>query len=216
VPPSKALRRSTMRSAPPHKDVQLKAIHALEKKRASAAIPRIVAIVNDAGADKGLRNAAIGFLGKMKVLAPLAPLTAATKDKDVDIRVSAVEALGKTGQPAALEPISAALKDTEWRVRINAVTVLDRMGGPKVVEPLLLALRDESEYVRLGAAKALGNVKSAAVITALIGALADPNSFVKESAANSLEKLTGQHFGKDTAAWRKWWEQNRQTFTLPT
>jgi hypothetical protein len=46
----------------------------------------------------------------------------------------------------------------------------------------------------------------------LLRSLATPDSRVRERAVEALQKITGQRFGDDAAAWRKWWEINQRTF----
>lgn len=47
----------------------------------------------------------------------------------------------------------------------------------------------------------------------LLRSLASENPAVCRSAHHYLKEITGQDFGPDQAAWRKWWAANKATFT---
>jgi HEAT repeat protein len=59
------------------------------------------------------------------------------------------------------------------------------------------------------AARSLGMIEDPRVIPPLIQSLKDDSHGVKKNAELSLKIRTGQDFGKDYEAWRRWWEQNK-------
>jgi hypothetical protein len=68
---------------------------------------------------------------------------------------------------------------------------------------------DENSYVRMTAARSLGMFSDPRVIDPLIQALRDESHGLQKNAILSLKERTGQDFGKDYEAWRRWWEQNK-------
>lgn len=46
----------------------------------------------------------------------------------------------------------------------------------------------------------------------LVRALESEDPTARAAALRNLERLTGQAFGEDVDAWRRWWEANRSTF----
>lgn len=46
----------------------------------------------------------------------------------------------------------------------------------------------------------------------LLGCLEGPNEELRSKARENLRLLTGQNYGPDLEAWKKWWSENRMTF----
>ncbi len=46
----------------------------------------------------------------------------------------------------------------------------------------------------------------------LLTSLSAPDSRIRAKAVDALQKITGQAFGDDPPAWRKWWEINQRSF----
>jgi ferric-dicitrate binding protein FerR (iron transport regulator) len=68
---------------------------------------------------------------------------------------------------------------------------------------------------RRTAARLLSDLATSSNVPDLIGLLADEQGEVRRSAAAALHRLTGQPFGDSpdpSAAWRKWWEQNKSRY----
>jgi hypothetical protein len=49
-------------------------------------------------------------------------------------------------------------------------------------------------------------------IDILLRAASSPRPDVSRTAFENLERLTGQSFGADLAAWRRWWDAHRDSF----
>jgi len=128
--------------------------------------------------------------------------------RDADTCFSAAYTLGKIGDPRAITPFIEALGDDNPDVRRAAARGLGTIGDKRAIEPLIAALKDME--VRVYAAGALGRLGDRRAIEPLLAALGDDNPDVRQCAAVALKKLTGQDFGRDPAAWRAWWEANRE------
>ena len=127
-------------------------------------------------------------------------VSAATRDREADVRRLAVMALGRMGKRATLPPddrakttaaLRAALADRADGVRSEAALAIAETGdtgaGP-VLRPLL---QDRSADVRRTTAYALGAIQDAAAVDALVARLADPE--VAYSAADALARIATPH-----------------------
>lgn len=123
--------------------------------------------------------------------------------------MSALDIFGQTSGSDEVENLIKEMKNESWQIRWDAAAALGETKDPRAIEPLVTALKDENSYVRMTAARSLGMIDDPRVIDPLIEALKDESHGVKKNAALSLKIRTGQDFGKDPAAWQKWWEQNK-------
>lgn len=93
-------------------------------------------------------------------------------------------------------------------------------GHGKAADVLASALRDKKHPCRPRALELLGySIKnpwtdraSPALIEALIGVLKDEPGQARSDAARTLRQATRHSIGQDYESWRKWWEENKQTY----
>jgi HEAT repeat protein len=116
---------------------------------------------------------------------------------------------GQVGSSEEIERLVKDLKNESWQIRWDAAAALGEIKDPRAIDPLSKALQDENSYVRMTAARSLGMIEDPRVIAPLIQSLKDDSHGVKKNAELSLKIRTGQDFGKDYEAWRRWWEQNK-------
>jgi HEAT repeat protein len=116
---------------------------------------------------------------------------------------------GQAGNSDEVDQIIIKLQDDAWQTRWNAAAALGETKDPRGIGPLTKALKDENSYVRMTAARSLGMIDDPGVIEPLIQALKDESHGVQKNALLSLKERTGQDFGKDPAAWQKWWDQSK-------
>ncbi len=102
---------------------------------------------------------------------------------------------------ASVEELIDRLRD--FRTRSSAKTALLELGD-KAVEPLIAALQSRNISVRWTAASTLGEIGAKRAVPALIEALDDPN--VHSAAVEALGHITGEEFGDDRDAWKRWLE----------
>ena len=117
----------------------------------------------------------------------------------------AVKVLVKIGAPV-IEPIRAALgtadpKGPQFSYMAEVLAKLQRPDATALVDDLV---RDERPAVREQAADVLGYSKDPSSVDLLIAALGDSDAGVRSNAADSLEKITGEKFGQDSARWAAW------------
>ncbi len=84
--------------------------------------PDLVVLVKDT--DARVRRRAALALGRVKLRAGVAPLTATVADSDPDVRAIAAFALGLIGDPGAEAPLTSLLTDTSLIVRGRAAEAL--------------------------------------------------------------------------------------------
>jgi len=147
-------------------------------------------------AQRGLAAQALGLL-KPPPREAIAPLAAAVRDPEADVRTSALYTLTRLGQqpnggPGVTPAILGALKDPEPGVRKVAAGAFRSMEAPprNAIPPLVDALRDENAEVRAEAAFGLMGFYSPPAreaIPALSAAFArDPDRQVRINAARAL------------------------------
>jgi hypothetical protein len=110
--------------------------------------------------------------------------------------------------------LAVALGDREEDVRQATVWLLQTQGKEGV--PLLVkALRDRSADMRRQAANVLGlqGAEASDAVPALIEVLDDSENPVRLAATEALHLITGQDFGQDQAAWRRWLKEPGPTPT---
>ena len=130
----------------------------------------------------------------------------ANKREDELARAMAAAQLGQmpAGAAHALALIEA-INDEFSLVRHDAIEACANLAIPSAAEPIALRLKSDPEItVRQAAASALGKIRGEASITPLLAALKDRDAGVQRLAAESLERITGQSFGRDAEAWDKW------------
>jgi len=123
-------------------------------------------------------------------------------------RGGVAEALGRFKDPHAVSALVAALKDRHKFVREQAALALKEVKDRKAVPPLIAALEDEDLYVRTFSAWAPGEIKDRRAVEPLVGLLSDDVAHVRKRATWSLEKITGESFGRTPQECRQWWKRN--------
>jgi len=166
-----------------------------------------------------------GFPGGDKPLVDMALGSA-----DLEVARLARLALVKTAQGAALKPLVEALGNARSDVRHRAAVILGAIGDPRVVPFLIEAIRElrpvgefnpptvglspnqPSEraieaYTAPGVAVMKPKVQQFTSGTGIGtgGAVLETRTATNYDAVDALEAITGQQFGADQAAWRRWW-----------
>jgi HEAT repeat protein len=152
----------------------------------AAAVPGLLAALDDAEAR--VREAAAAALERIGDAAAVPGLLHALRDAEARVREAAAKALGQIGDATAVPGLLHALGDTAWLVRAAAAEALGRIGAP-AVPGLLAALGDADANVREAAAAALGQIGDAAAVPGLLAALGDADADVREAAAAALGQI---------------------------
>ena len=149
--------------------------------------------------------------GRVDVV-PLA--IAGLKDPDKNMRYACVERLSQWQDPRGLEPLIGMLGDDYGDVRSSVVVGLEAFGTPEAVRALCRLVADSWSRVRSDARAALVRLNSAEAIAPLIDLLQKhPERF--DACRVVLKSLTGEDFGRDIAAWRRWAKQHEQATETP-
>lgn len=94
--------------------------------------------------------------------------------------------------------------------RVEAIDALVGLGSTRAVAPILQIAADRKEknnWDRHTATRALGLLGDKSVVPELVHLTYHFNWNTRQCARISLVRLTGQNFGRDVAAWKKWWEE---------
>ncbi len=145
------------------------------------------------------------------------PLVGTAMEGAVPLRVAAIEALGDLGDSTSVQPLRTMLGETaNFRLQGALVTALGRIGDASAAGDLLEVLRSAFDpALRASAAEALGRIGGETAVPLLIEALSRDAPTVRQQAANALRSLTGERWGNDAAAWRRWWESRGSTPAPP-
>lgn len=132
-------------------------------------------------------------------------------ETDPLVRAAAITALGRHGRPAdalLIVPWLEADVTSSQNVRWCAAKALQRLHNPEAIAPMIRVVTstDDDGEVKAAVATALGQYPEDNVFQALLMALDDRRLSVNLNAAESLSLLTGQAWGADRVAWRRWYD----------
>ncbi|MCA8978969.1 MAG: VWA domain-containing protein [Planctomycetes bacterium] len=119
------------------------------------------------------------------------------------------------------EGVNAALRDQllaekDAAARAAMVEALAAAGDETWVEfGLSTLLADESWYVKRSTALALAKLRVRDAIPALIDGIEREPGRTKTDYQEALTSLTGQNYRSNVPLWRRWWEENKETFVVP-
>ena len=135
----------------------------------------------------------------------------AAKTASPEARMVYVEALGGlAGSAAAHQMLLELVKDKDTYVRGMAAAGLGEHRAMDAYEPLLALLDDKAWLVQAAALASLPRlIDRAAVkrsIPKLIDFLENVSGRMRVDASEALRRITGKNFGRDAAAWRKWYD----------
>jgi hypothetical protein len=114
--------------------------------------------------------------------------------------------------PAAVEPLLLCFTAESELTRERAAWALGELKDKRAVPKLIEVLNDRSYFVRAQAARSLSLIGDEAAVGPLIEAITPKGGYVRVGRVEggiALSQLTGQSFGDDYEAWRKWWETTR-------
>jgi len=159
----------------------------------AAAVPDILAVLRDPGADAGHKKAALKACGILGPVAKAAVNDAAAHLPVPDYTTEAAVALSFMGREA-FPPLRDALNSDDPVVRRESLRSLGKLReraplDPRAVVPLLLdGLEDPEASVRAVAATYLGIIHESAdtAVPALVEMLADEDAEVRTAAAGAL------------------------------
>src|SRR5262245_13796006 len=99
----------------------------------------------------------------------------------------------------------------EYYQAINTLAALGSTKGLPALRAIALDRRDKDNRDRWMAIRALGLIGDRGSVSELIHLVYHGNVNTRWWAQISLVRLTAQNFGKDWAAWGKWWNESRGT-----
>lgn len=146
------------------------------------------------------------------------------RDPVLLLRVHSVQLLGKLNCPSAVQALVDASHDHNSDIRIASIKSWANL-PPETAIPNLQEMigSDTNVDVRLAATRALGGFSGQRAIAAISLALDDRNPALQLRAAESLQAVTGEQFGRDVVAWKKYvqnvamsQEQNLPSTESPT
>ena len=121
------------------------------------------------------------------------------------LRIEATKLLGQLKSESAIQGLDIATRDADPDVRKAAAAAWKLRGDETAVNRLQgMVASDTNLDVRLAATRALGFSTSPQSLKSLGMVLDDPNPAVRFRATESLAEATGERFGADVGAWKKY------------
>ena len=125
------------------------------------------------------------------------------RDPVLLLRLHGVQLCGKLNCPAAMQTLEDASRDYNTDIRLAAVKAWEKMPGDVAIPQLQELIGSDTNIdVRLAATRALGNFSGVKAVQALSLALNDSDPALQVRAADSLQRATGESFGRDVVAWQ--------------
>jgi len=144
-------------------------------------------------------------------------------------RLDAIKALGASHNPTEAYPaLRQGTKDEDESTRCIALNMLKKRATPEAIEIVAGMLQSTYPADRRMATSVLIQVHKVEAIPYIIDALGNEDDDVRMSAAVGITYLAGHKIAPSTkkmvkniedakrvqSEWRKWWEQNKASFTL--
>jgi len=176
----------------------------------TSAIPTLIEMLKDV--NPTARSSAARALGRFGEAASEAVpgLIVAADDPDYSVSSAAIGALGEIGDPRGLPVLIEALNGNDAFVRSGAAEAIGKMGADaaQAVPDLVNAIDAEDYNVGYSAIEALGQLGPVAkdAVPALITKLESGDDRFSYWVGQALESITGQEYGEDASAWRKWYD----------
>lgn len=104
-----------------------------------------------------------------------------------------------------------AMRDSDPGVRLVTLQGLAERKDPSTLDLCIKALKESGWPHRLAAAEALAGIGDVRAVAPLIDAIVVEEGRLIEDFADALAALTGQQLGAEPAAWRAWYEDNKET-----
>jgi hypothetical protein len=139
-----------------------------------------------------------------------------TAGADWQRRAAAAEAMGQIGHkdgPSAL--LEALKKDKEPSVCVAIVDALRelKLSTPEVLTALVVQLQSDYWQLKISAAHALRAIGSLAAVEPLVEAIARSDGRLKVEFNEVLAALTGVNKHGDAAAWKAWFDANKDAIS---
>ena len=175
--------------------------------QAPALVAEVSALLSKPETNVKVRAAAVDAFKDLRDPATIDAIVVAARDKDTGLRVSALEALGVFRDPRVLDTLLPALAEKDADVRKGAAKGLANARDPKAVDALIaLVTRVSDGEDREEATRALGMIGDPRATETLVALVREDVANYSYPAAEALERVTGQSFGQDGAAWARWWK----------
>ena len=182
-----------------------------------------LAEINDKRAIEPLRNLLESELDSIRLAAAVALLRFgdkkaeemtenALRDKKGDIQYYALCALIECPNGKALPRLIEMLGSDEAVSRNQVVKALGAFGGRQASDALIAELNKTEYYFdQIYAIEALAGLKDKKAVSPLIKILqSHPNVIARQKSEKALQEITGQNFGWNWQAWRRWYEANKE------
>lgn len=140
------------------------------------------------------------------------------ESKDDALCFAAIATAGRTltGDPRWATKLFRLAEHRDAVRRTAAAGALADLRTPEAIELLYSMLGDEDWRVRVAVMRASASLRRKDSLPNLMTRLDLETGRVHWELINTLEYLTGMKLGRQAGRWKRWWEAEGETFTLPT
>lgn len=192
------------------------------------AIEECVANLQAAFGKDGSTAKKLDALGKASAIVDARVVAAAKEglnDKETSVVAATVEALGQLRHPSALEALQGFYKKERKKLADDLtlmpalVKAIGRHGSPSSIALLKDDAFEQKTYLTAQARiLSLGNIRTIESLEALIdlSKMVGPNRMdgLRNDMRLSIARLTGVDLGPESAAWTRWWNDNKKGFEV--
>lgn len=130
---------------------------------------------------------------------------ALARESDPAVRLSIVSSMGNGDDAQATAALCESLASPDAKMRVKALEGLLVRHDKRALPEVHGALRDPSAAVRRAAVRVVASLHHRSSVGPLIGlASLETSKKTLDLLFSALEDITGQHFGKDLDAWKRW------------
>ena len=140
------------------------------------------------------------------------------RSKDESVRRQAIISLSHLNgaDEGWLSELEDFASDKDASIRMGAAVALAEVRTPEALAQLYLLLADHDHLVRREALQQLGNLRRKETLPALIMRLNGESGRLKVDLLTTLRLITGLDHGTSFERWNRWWEQEGESFQLPS
>jgi HEAT repeat protein len=131
-------------------------------------------------------------------------------------RLAAMQALANMKDPATVDALVDGLNDKIPALRVIAANALGELKSAKAVPKLCDQLAAEDWPLQKAATEALAKIRSRDSIDPLLAKFETEKGTLAEVLYKALIEVTGQDFSNEPKFWRRWWDQAKERFQLPS
>ncbi len=173
------------------------------------AVPLLDAATDESAQVSHAARQSIVQIGENAILPLIEELKRA---EDLDRKELVIRMLGDIGSDSSTLELGRIMESENIKLRRAALRSLGHIKSSTAIDLLIAGLEDEYWTLRESASSLLATIGFPA-IDQLIAAIPEKEGVTSRYIQRVLEEITGESFGKDAAAWNRWWKVHSATLS---